>query len=124
MAITLEPVRPVTDEELLELSRLNPGYQFERDAKGKLIVTPTGGDSALREARLVRQLDLWAAQESRGIAFSSAALFFLPDGSRLMPDASWLRQERWNALSRGAPRVPAALSGCGFRDSLTKPVVS
>jgi hypothetical protein len=34
MAIILTPVRPVTDEELLEFSRRNPGYQFERSANG------------------------------------------------------------------------------------------
>ena len=34
MAITIKHPRPVTDEDLLELSRLNPGYQFECDAQG------------------------------------------------------------------------------------------
>ena len=109
MAVILKPTKPVTDEELLELARINPGYQVERDVRGELIVTPTGGDSARREARLIRRLDAWAERDGGGVAFSSTALFFLPDGSRLMPDASWLRNERWRALSSEERRgfVPA-----------------
>lgn len=109
MAVILKPTKPVTDEELLELARINPGYQVERDVRGELIVTPTGGDSARREARLIGQLSAWTERDGRGLAFSSTALFFLPDGSRLMPDASWLHGERWRALSSEERRgfVPA-----------------
>jgi hypothetical protein len=34
MAILLDLLRPVTDEELRLLSERNPGYQFERTAGG------------------------------------------------------------------------------------------
>ena len=53
MAMPLKAVRPVTDEELLELSERNPGYQFERTADGDLIVTPTGGKLAGGRTNLV-----------------------------------------------------------------------
>jgi hypothetical protein len=43
MGIRLDLLHRVTDEELWELSERNPGYQFERTADGRLIVTPTGG---------------------------------------------------------------------------------
>jgi len=46
MAVTFNPAKPVMDEELRILSERNPGYQFERNARGELIVTPTGTDEA------------------------------------------------------------------------------
>jgi len=59
MAIALTLPRPVTDEDLLEFSRRNPGYQFERTAKGELVVTPTGSESGRRSAELLGQLYSW-----------------------------------------------------------------
>jgi Uma2 family endonuclease len=98
MAITLTLTHRVTDEELLELSERNPGYQFERTAKGELIVTPTSGRSAHRETELGRQLGNWAQQNRRGVVFSPTAGFKLPDGSFFLPDAAWVRRDRWDAL--------------------------
>ena len=45
VALTLKPPKPLTDHELLEFSRRNPGLQFERSVTGELIVTPTGSDA-------------------------------------------------------------------------------
>ena len=46
MAVTFNSAKPVMDEELRILSERNPGYQFERNARGELIVMPTGTDEA------------------------------------------------------------------------------
>jgi Uma2 family endonuclease len=102
MAIILKHPRPVTDEEILELSRLNPGYQFERTATGELVVTPTSGRSGHLEARLVRQLDTWADGDGHGLVFNSTTGFVLPDGAFVLPDAAWLRRDRWEALGPDA----------------------
>jgi len=99
MAISLRPVKPITDEELLQLSERNPGYQFERSAKGELIVTPTGSEGGRRETRLATQLDTWAQKDGRGVAFGSSTGFRLPDNSVYAPDASWVRRDRWIVLS-------------------------
>ncbi len=99
MAVTITPVRPVTDDELLELSERNPGYQFERTAKGELIVTPTGIEGGRRSLELGRQLGNWAIRDGTGVAFDSSTGFRLPDGALLSPDASWVRRERWDALT-------------------------
>jgi Uma2 family endonuclease len=34
-----------------------------------------------------------------GVAFDSSAGFRLPDGALLSPDASWVRRDRWQALT-------------------------
>jgi Uma2 family endonuclease len=114
MSITLKHSRPMTDDELLELSRLNPGYQFERDAKGELVVTPTGSESGRREFELTAQLHAWSKRDGRGIGFSPSTGFRLPDGGVYAPDAAWVHRERWDALSKDqrqkfAPLCPDAV---------------
>ncbi len=92
----------MTDEDLRTLSERNPGYQFERTSKGELTVTPTGSEAGRRGAELTFQLQAWNRQSASGVVFDSSAGFNLPDGSCLSPDASWIRRERWTALSRSA----------------------
>ncbi|MGQ0548198.1 MAG: Uma2 family endonuclease [Armatimonadota bacterium] len=99
MAISLKLAAPPSDEEILELSERNPAYQFERTAAGELIVTPTGSAGGRRDLALSAQLDTWAEADGRGVAFGSSTGFRLPDGSLLSPDASWVRRERWEALT-------------------------
>ena len=114
MAISLTPVRPITDEELLQLARRNPGYQFERGANGELIVTPTGSEGGRRSMELGYQLTAWNRGRSTGVTFDSSTGFRLPDGSVLAPDASWVWLERWEMLTPGerkgfAPLCPDAV---------------
>ncbi len=100
MGIRLDLLHRVTDEELWALSERNPGYQFERTAEGRLIVSPTGGESGRRSLKVAYQLERWNEQTGLGVVFDSSTGFRLPDGSLLAPDASWVRRERWEALSR------------------------
>lgn len=99
MAISLRLAAVPTDEEILELSRRNPGFQFERTAAGELVVTPAGSKAGRRDLLLGAQLHAWAEQDGSGLVFGSSTGFRLPDGSLLSPDASWVRCERWDALS-------------------------
>ena len=100
LAISLDLLRPVTDEELRQLSERNPGYRFERTAKGRILVTPTGGESGRRSAKVLFQLERWNEGRGLGVVFDSSTGFRLPDGSLLAPDAAWLSRRRWEALSR------------------------
>ena len=104
MAIQLDLLTKVTDGALLDLSRHNPGYRFERTAEGRVIVSPTGGDSGRRSGEVFAQLHLWNGHAGLGIAFDSSTGFNLPDGSCRSPDASWVARERWESLGRSERR--------------------
>lgn len=102
MAITLRETHDITDADLLELSRLNPGYQLERDNEGRLVVTSTGGESGRRAAEVTRQLSNWSRARRAGPVFDSSTGFRLPDGSVRSPDAAWVSSDRWRALTTDA----------------------
>ena len=99
VAINLKLRITPTDEDILVLARENPGYQFERSATGELVVTPTGSDAGRRTAELVAQVAAWNRMTGGGVVFDSSTGFRMPDGSLLSPDASWVRRDRWGALT-------------------------
>lgn len=89
------------DEELFELCSRNPGLRIERTAGGDLIVmTPAGGESSRRNARVVAALVTWADRDGSGVVYDSSGGFLLGDGAMRSPDAAWVRKERIETLSR------------------------
>ena len=50
------------------------------------------------------QLWLWNRQVSFGVGFDSSAGFTLPNGAIRSPDASWIKQERWDTLNASQKR--------------------
>lgn len=114
MAVSLRLKAVPTDEDILELSRQNPGYQFERTADGELVVTPTGSESSRASGEVFGQLRDWNQRIGLGVVFDSSGGFRLPDGAVHAPDASWVRRERWEALPpeqrrKFAPLCPDAV---------------
>jgi len=89
----------ISDAELLELSERNPGYQFERTAEGRLLVTPSGSKGGQRSLEVAGQLRDWNKKKRLGVVFDSSAGFRLPDGSLFAPDTSFVRRERWESLT-------------------------
>jgi Uma2 family endonuclease len=97
---TLELTIDLTDEQFFELCQKNRDYRFERSPKGELIIMPpTGGETSNRNARLTQRLMNWADTNELGIAFDSNGGFKLSNGADRAPDASWIKIERWNALT-------------------------
>jgi Uma2 family endonuclease len=103
--ITLElptsTILHVTPEQFEELAAVNPDLRLERTAQGELIVnSPTGGESGYRNVKISYFLVKWVEEEGgHGIPFDSSTGFILPSGARRSPDASWVRRERWEALT-------------------------
>lgn len=90
----------LTDEQFYQLCQNNRELQFERTAKGELIImTPVGGESGNREADLMIDLGIWNRQTGLGFTFSSSTVFKLPNGADRSPDVAWIRRQRWEALT-------------------------
>jgi Uma2 family endonuclease len=90
----------LTDEQFFELCSANRDIRFERSADGQLIImAPVTGMSGYRNAELTAQLVIWNRQMGLGKAFDSSTGFKLPNGADRSPDASWVRLDRWNALT-------------------------
>lgn len=91
----------VTPEQFEALCVANRDLRLECTAAGELIVNPpTGGESGARNLSLSGQLDRWNEEhEDLGEAFDSSTGFRLPNGAHRSPDASWVRRERWEALT-------------------------
>ncbi|MEM1281213.1 MAG: Uma2 family endonuclease [Cyanobacteria bacterium P01_H01_bin.152] len=91
----------VTPEQFAALTAANRELRFERTATGELIVNPpTGGGSGKRNAKIITQLGAWGeANETLGEYFDSSTGFKLPNGANRSPDASWVRRDRWEALT-------------------------
>ena len=109
---TLELNIDLTDEQFFQLCQQNRDLRFERTARGELIIMPpTGSETSDRNADLTYQLRAWSRQNQLGKSFDSSGGFKLPSGAERSPDASWVKMERWNALTqaekeRFAPLCP------------------
>ena len=90
----------ITDEQFYQLSLANEEWRFELTAEGELIVmSPTGGESGIRNSDMNLDLGSWNRQTRLGKVFDSSTVFRLPNGAKRSPDASWVLRERWEALS-------------------------
>lgn len=100
LTVNLFPLFELTDDAFHQLCQNNPDVKFERTANGELVVmSPVGGEGGKREADLIIDLGLWNRQANLGVVFSSSAGFKLPNGADRSPDAAWVKQERWDALT-------------------------
>lgn len=100
VVLDLRPIIDLTDEQFYELCRANSELRFERTHGGEiLIMPPTGSKTGQRNARITQRLTNWADQDATGIIFDSSTAFKFPNGATRSPDASWIKRERWEALT-------------------------
>lgn len=98
--VQLNPDIQLTDRQFQQLCQNNRNLNFERSAQGDLIImSPTGGSTGNRNGRLNQQLFNWSDRDRSGIAFDSSTGFKLPNGADRSPDAAWVTNDRWNALT-------------------------
>lgn len=100
-AITLKArALDLTDERFFNLCQDNRDLRLEMTAEGELIVMgPTASETGRRNAKLTFRLCQWAEQDGTGVCFDSSAGFTLPNGAKVSPDASWIRKDRYEALT-------------------------
>jgi len=90
----------VTHEQFKELAIANRDLRLELTQEGELIIMPPrGSETGNRNLGIEAQLWLWNRQSKLGVAFNSSTGFNLPNGANRSPDASWVKLERWEALT-------------------------
>ncbi len=90
----------VTPEQFDQLASAEQLARMELTKDGELIVmSPTGGEAGEKNFNLCIDLGIGNRQTKLGKAFDSSTIFVLPNGARRSPDVSWIRLERWNALT-------------------------
>jgi Uma2 family endonuclease len=91
----------LTPEQFALLCQENCDLRFELTAQQELIIMPpTGSETGRRNSKLAVRVGTWAEVDGTGVAFDSSAGFTLPNGAIRSPDASWVRRERWDALTK------------------------
>lgn len=100
LTLNLPQTWKMSQEQFAELAQINQDVRLELTAKGELIIMPpTGGETGNQNFDLTGQIWLWNRQKPLGKAFDSSTGFVLPNGANRSPDASWIRMERWEALT-------------------------
>jgi Uma2 family endonuclease len=98
--VTIPQSFKVTHKQFKELAAANRDVRLERTEEGELIIMPpTGSETGKRNTDIIGQLWFWNRQTKLGVVFDSSTGFHLPNGADRSPDASWVKLERWEALS-------------------------
>ncbi len=93
-------LEPYTREQLTSLAAQYPDLRMELTKEGRLIVMPpSGGESSHQSSIVGGRLFAWADQDKTGVTFDANGGYNLPNGGTRAPDASWLRRDRWDALT-------------------------
>lgn len=91
----------LSDEVFYEFCRANDELRIERTAEGDIIIMPpTGGKTGIRNFKLITQFGKWVETNGDGKGFDSSTIFALPNGAQRSPDLAWIRNERWQSLTK------------------------
>lgn len=90
----------LTHEQFEQVCRDNPDLRLELTSTGGLIVMPPAGSlTGKRNFNLTGQFMVWVERDGTGVGFDSSTGFTLPNRAVRSPDVSWVRREKWEALS-------------------------
>ncbi len=99
IVLRIPPKLQMTDDEFFDFCQINSELRIERNKSGELLIMPpTGSETGNRSGSVFGELYIWAGQDGTGMCFDSSTGFKLSMGDK-SPDASWIKLERWNALS-------------------------
>lgn len=100
LTVSLPAIAPMTREQFYEFCQANRDLRIERTATGEVVIMPPAfSDTGNRNFNLAVQLGIWAEQDGTGLGFDSSSGFTLPNGATRSPDATWIKAEKWNALT-------------------------
>lgn len=90
-----------TEDEFFRFCEANRELRIERNQDGQIIImSPVGSSFSNKNFKLLGYFFNWVEQNpDLGYAFDSSSGFILPDKSMRSPDLSWIRKDRWEALT-------------------------
>jgi Uma2 family endonuclease len=112
ITLELRPLLELNEVQFEQICSRNKDLRFEKNAQGELIImSPVGSETGWKNSSLSGQLWYWNHLKKLGKTFDSSTGFKLPNGATRSPDASWVKQERWEQLttqekSKFAPLIP------------------
>src|SRR5262249_34939779 len=90
----------LTNDQFVQLCRDNPDLRLEFTAQKEIVIMPPNWTkTGMQNAEISSQLWVWAKADGMGVVGDSSTGFTLPSGAVRSPDASWVRRERWDALT-------------------------
>jgi len=94
------PDQRFSDEEFAQFCGQYPELRIEMSSEGEMIIMiPVVSAGGRRNFKLTGRFFVWVEADGTGVGFDSSTGFTLPNGAKRSPDVSWIRHERWNALS-------------------------
>ena len=98
--IVITPLDEFSEEEYWQFCAKHKDLRIEMTSEGQMIIMmPVGGEGSHRNFILTTRFGVWAETNEDGIGFDTSGGFRLPNKAKRSPDVSWIRRERWEALS-------------------------
>jgi Uma2 family endonuclease len=89
-----------TDKEFERFCAKNRELRIEMTSEGEMIIMlPVITEDGSRNFYLTGRFFVWVEADTTGVGFESSTGFTLPNGAKRSPDVSWIRRERWDALT-------------------------
>ena len=102
VSLQFEPAITMTDEQFEQFCAQNDVLRIERNCEGVIeIMPPAFGPTSSKNGAITAQLGNWTYRDGNGVFFDSSGGFTLPNGAVRSPDASWISNRRYNALTAG-----------------------
>ncbi|HVF49667.1 MAG TPA: Uma2 family endonuclease [Pyrinomonadaceae bacterium] len=91
-----------SEQDFFDFCMLNfRDSRIELTPAGDLIImAPTGWKTGVRNFQMITDFGVWVKQDGTGKGSDSSTAFALPNGAKRSPDMSWVRNERWEALTK------------------------
>lgn len=90
----------LSDKEFERFCAKNRELRIEMTSEGEIIIMlPVVTEGGNRSFFLTGRFFVWVESDNTGVGFDSSTGFTLPNGAKRSPDVSWVRRERWEALT-------------------------
>ena len=94
-------LKPISDDEFFDFCQRHKDLRIERESDGEIIIMPpTFSETGGKNFSLTGKFAVWVEKDASGKGFDSSSGFTLPNGAVRSPDLSWIKLEKWKALTK------------------------